>query len=116
MSAYRLHTLKQKLWAIVAASFIARVVVFFALPSTPSSLAPDEVTYASLAQWISDSKPAKDFPSFGEGLYLSGRSMIVPASILIRVGINELDAVRLVSTLFGLFNIMLIVLLILRLD
>jgi hypothetical protein len=52
MSALKLHTLKQKLWAIVAASFIARVIMFFALPNTPSTLVPDEGTYSSLAGWI----------------------------------------------------------------
>jgi hypothetical protein len=102
MSALKLHTLKQKLWAIVAASFIARVIMFFALPSTPSSLAPDEGTYAGLAKWISESKPAKDFPVFGDGLYLASRSVIIPASTLIRFGMNELDAVRIISSIYGL--------------
>jgi hypothetical protein len=103
MSALKLHTLKQKLWAIVAASFIARVIMFFALPSTPSSLAPDEGTYAGLAKWISESKPANDFPIFGGGLYLSSRSVIIPASTLIKFGVNELNAVRIISSIYGLF-------------
>lgn len=102
MSALKLHTLKQKLWAIVAASFIARVIMFFALPSTPSSLAPDEGTYAGLAKWISESKPANDFPIFGGGLYLSSRSVIIPASTLIKFGMSELNAVRIVSSIYGL--------------
>jgi hypothetical protein len=102
MSAFKLQTLKLKLWAIVAASFIARVIIFFVLPSTPSSLAPDEGTYAGLAKWISESKPANDFPIFGGGLYLSSRSVIIPASTLIKFGINELNAVRIISTIYGL--------------
>jgi hypothetical protein len=101
MSALKLHTLKQKLWAIVAASFVARVVVFFALPDTHTSLAPDEVTYASLAKWISESRPATDFPNFAEVLYLSGRSLVIPAVILIKIGVSELDAVRLTSSIYG---------------
>ncbi len=105
MSALQLHTLKQKLWAIVAASFIARVIVFFALPNTPSSLAPDEGTYAALAKWISESKSAKNFPLFGEQLYLSGRSIIIPASSLIKIGLNELDAVRATSAIYGLLSL-----------
>jgi hypothetical protein len=105
MSALKLHTLKQKLWAIVAASFIARVIMFFALPSTPSSLAPDEGTYAGLAKWISESKPANDFPIFGGGLYLSSRSVIIPASTLIKFGVNELNAVRIISSIYGLFTL-----------
>ena len=108
MSAFKLGTLKEKLWAIVAASFIARVIMFFVLPSTPSSLAPDEGTYAALTKWIAESKPAADFPAFGEGLYLSGRSIIVPSSALNRIGMNELDAVRLVSTLYGFLSLVLL--------
>ena len=105
MSALKLHTLKQKLWAIVAASFVARVIVFFTLPNTPSSLGPDEGTYAALTKWISESKPAIDFPDFGEGLYLSGRSLVIPASIPIRFGMNELDAVRLTSSVYGFLSL-----------
>ena len=101
MSVFKLYTLKQKLWAIIAASFVARVIMFFALPNKPSSLAPDEGTYAFLAKWISESKPATDFPGFGEGLYLSGRSVIIPASIFIKFGMNELEAVRLTSSIYG---------------
>ena len=108
MSALKLGTLKEKLWAIVAASFVARLIMFFVLPSTPSSLAPDEGTYAALTKWIAESKPAADFPAFGEGLYLSGRSIIGPSSALNRIGMNELDAVRLVSTLYGFLSLVLL--------
>ena len=108
MSALKLGTLKEKLWAIVAASFVARVFMFFTLPSTPSSLAPDEGTYAALTKWIAESKPATDFPAFGEGLYLSGRSIIVPSSALNRIGMNELDAVRLVSSFYGFLSLLLL--------
>lgn len=115
MSAFRLHTLKQKLLAIIVTSFVFRVIIFFALPNAPSSLGPDEGTYASITKWIGESKPAADFPAYGQGLYLSGRAMIVPASLLYRIGINELDAVRLVSTIYGLAGLILLVALILKL-
>jgi hypothetical protein len=111
MSALKLQTLKQKLWAIVAASFIVRITVFFTLPNTPSFLGPDEGTYASMVKWVGESKPARDFPAYGQGLYLSGRSLIIPASALYRAGINELDSVRLIATVYGLSSLILIVLL-----
>lgn len=101
MSALKIHTLKQKLWAIVAASFVARVAMFFVLPNTASSLAPDENTYAVLAKWISESKPASGFPGYGDRLYLSSRSIIIPASTFIRLGMDELDAVRVTSSIYG---------------
>jgi hypothetical protein len=107
MSAFKLRTLSEKLWTIVAASLVARVIVFFVLPNTPSSLAPDEGTYASLTKWIAESKPAADFPAFGEGLYLSGRSIIIPSSALNRIGMNELDAVRLISSIYGFLSLVL---------
>jgi len=108
MSAFKRGTLKEKLWAIVAASFVARIIMFFVLPNTPSSLAPDEGTYAALTRWIAESKPATDFPAFGEGLYLSGRTIIIPASVLNRIGMGELDAVRLVSSLYGFLSLILL--------
>lgn len=108
MSVFKLGALKEKLWAIVAASFVARIIMFFVLPSTPSSLAPDEGTYAALTKWIAESKPATDFPAFGEGLYLSGRSIIIPASVLNRIGMGELDAVRLVSSFYGFLSLILL--------
>ena len=108
LSKFKLQTLKQKLWAIIAASFVVRVIIFFALPRTPSSLAPDEGTYASLSKWISESKPATNFPGFGEGLYLSGRSVIIPASALIKMGMNELEAIRLTSSIYGLLSLCLV--------
>ncbi|MCX6443327.1 MAG: hypothetical protein NTW43_04060, partial [Actinobacteria bacterium] len=108
MSAFKGGTLKEKLWAIVAASFVARVIMFFVLPNSPSSLAPDEGTYAALTRWIAESKPATDFPAFGEGLYLSGRSIIIPSSVLNRIGMGELDAVRLVSSLYGFLSLVLL--------
>ena len=115
MSAFKLQTFKQKLWAIVAASFVARVIMFFVLPNTPSSLAPDEGTYAFLVKWIGEYKPASEFPGYAQGLYLSGRSIILPASFLYRIGFNELDAVRLVSTLYGFCGLILVVILVLKL-
>ena len=108
MSALKLRTLTEKLWAIVAASFVARVIMFFVLPNSPSSLAPDEGTYASLTKWIAESKPAADFPAFGEGLYLSGRTIIIPSSLLHRIGMNELDAVRFISSIYGLLSLVLL--------
>ena len=115
LSTFKLQTLKQKLWAIVAASFVARVTMFFALPSTPSSLAPDEDTYAFVAKWVANNELEDKHPYY-TSLYHSGRSIIVPASIFYRIGFNELDAVRLVSTIYGLCSLILVVLLILKLN
>jgi len=101
----RLTTLKSKLYAIVFASFVVRVVAFFALPNTASNLAPDEGTYASLTQWIGMSKPATDFPVYGEMLYLSGRALILPSAFFFRIGIDSLDAVRLTASIYGILTL-----------
>ena len=50
----KLTTLKSKLYAIVFASFVVRVVAFLALPNSPSSVAPDELTYSIYAQLASE--------------------------------------------------------------
>jgi hypothetical protein len=115
MNLFKLHTLKQKLWAIVGTSFVARVIMFFALPSTPSSLAPDEKTYAFLAKWVGESQPVSQFPGYGESLFLSGRALIVPASFLYRSGVDELDAIRLVASFYGFCALLVLVFMILKL-
>jgi len=101
----RLTTLKSKLYAIVFASFVVRVVAFFVLPSTPSSLGPDEGTYAAAAEWTAQGKSALDFPNFGADLYVSGRSLLIPAAFFNKLGISPLDSIRLTSSLYGLFII-----------
>jgi hypothetical protein len=107
MSALKLHTLKQKLWAIVAASFIARVIMFFALPSTPSSLAPDEGTYALLAKWVANGDLNQQHPYY-TGLFNVSRSLIFPSSIFIEIGMDELSAIRLTSSLYGFLSLMVV--------
>ena len=98
----RLTTLKSKLYAIVFASFVVRVVAFFALPNTPSALGPDEATYAQVVEWTGSGRPASDFPRFGAGLYVSGRSLLLPATFLYKVGLNPLNSVRLTASAYGL--------------
>ena len=101
----KLTTLKSKLYAIVFASFVVRVVAFFVPPNTASNLAPDEGTYANLAQWIGMSKPATDFPVYDEMLYLSGRALILPSALFYKLGFNSLDAVRLTASIYGLLTL-----------
>jgi hypothetical protein len=105
LSKFKLQSLKQKLWAIVVASFVARVIVFFVIEDTTTSIATDEGTYASLVKWTAESKPASKFPDFGEHLYLSARSIVLPASILSRLGITELSALRLISSFYGFLSL-----------
>ena len=109
----KLTTLKSKLYAIIFASFVVRVVAFFALPNTASSLAPDEGTYAGLAEVVAKGVPV-DETQFGEGLYLISRAFTVPASLLVRVGFSGLDAVRLIASLYGLLTVTLIAFILLR--
>ena len=110
----RLTTLKSKLYAIVFSSFVVRVVAFFVLPSTPSALGPDEAEYGKLANWTALGKPATEFPLFGEGLYVSARSFILPAAFLNKVGFTQLNSVRLTASVYGLLIICLVVMIILK--
>ncbi len=114
MSAFRLHTLKQKLWAIVAASFVGRVIMFFALPPTASSIQIDEINYAVLSKWIAEGKDYNSYPNYPT-LYLTSRTLILPASKLVALGVNELDAVRIISSAYGLLSVILILVLVLSL-
>ena len=106
---FRLTTLKQKLYAIVFASLIARIIGFFLLPNTYSPLGPDEGTYGAVAAWTEQGLPAKDFPLFGEGLYLSARAFIWPATLFNQLGIDPVHSVRLTATIYGLLSLVLVV-------
>jgi hypothetical protein len=111
----QLTTLKSKLYAIVFASLVVRVMAFFMLPNTASNLAPDEGTYAGLAEVVAKSIPV-DKTKFGEGLYLISRAFTIPASLLVRLGLSGLDAVRLISSLYGLLTFVLVIVLLLKLN
>jgi hypothetical protein len=108
----RLTTLKSKLYAIVFASFVVRVVGFFLLPNKESTLGPDEGNYGELTKWIAQGKPADEYPY--TTLYLISRSLIVPASLLNRLGVDGLSAVRVISSLYGLLTLCLAVSLFLK--
>ncbi len=107
MRAFKLQTLKQKLWAIVAASLIARVILFFALPNTPSSLAPDEGVYASLAKWIANSELNAQHPYYTD-LFEVSRSLIVPSSLFVEIGIDEISATRITSSIYGFLSLLVV--------
>jgi hypothetical protein len=98
----RLTTLKSKIYAIVFASFVVRVVAFFALPNTASSLAPDEGNYAALAEWIRDGQNPNEY--INSNLYSISRTLIIPASYLTRIGFTGIDSVRAISSLYGLLT------------
>jgi len=104
----RLTTLKSKLYAIVFASFVVRVVAFFALPNTASNLAPDEGQYAYLVEWVSQGKPVSEYPLFGPNLYYSARSIIWPSTLFYHLGFDSLDSIRIVASIYGLLITMLI--------
>jgi len=87
---------------LVIVALLSRLVALYLLPSSPSFLAPDEGTYASLASWVADSKDVDSFPEFGPNLYNTSKTFILPAAALIRFGSDELTAVRVVSVVFGI--------------
>lgn len=108
-------TLKSKLYAIVLVSFVVRVVAFFLLPNTASRLAPDEGTYAELAEVVAKGMPV-DEAQFGEQLYLISRAFTIPASFLVRLGFSGLDSIRLIASLYGLLTFILVITTLLRLS
>ena len=110
----KLTTLKSKLYAIVFASLVVRVVAFLVLPTTPSNLAPDEGTYGAVAKWTALGKPATEFPAFGADLYQSGRSLLLPAALFNKIGFNPLNAVRFTATIYGFLLVCLIVTIMLK--
>jgi hypothetical protein len=114
MSTFKLHTLKQKLWAIVAASFVARAIVFFALPDKASvSLAPDENGYAVIARDISSLSITESLSKFFDNSVL-GRTLVIPSSFLMRTGFSDIESVRITSMLYGQFSLVVLVLFVIK--
>jgi hypothetical protein len=108
MSAFKLYTLKQKLWAIVGASFAGRLIVFFLLPNNASvALAPDENGYGVIAKGISLLSVFDSLAKFFDDNVL-GRTLVIPASILIRVGFSDINSVRISSMIYGQLSVILL--------
>jgi len=103
--------LKSKLYAIVFASIVVRVIGFFLLPNQPTvSLAPDEGGYAEIGRLVASGEPTT---SWG-GLYKISRSLILPASLLNKVGIEPLSSVRIIASIYGFFTLVLVAKIILK--
>ena len=100
--------------ALLTISLIVRFLIFLSLPNTPSSLGPDEITYALLAEWVADGKSVNDF-AYGPSLYNISKTFIIPSSIAINLGLEPLTAVRSISMLFGLISILIFILIYFRL-
>jgi hypothetical protein len=91
---------------LVFLSLSARVIFQFNfLPKSYSEFGPDEGTYADLARYVAEGLPVQEFPLYGPGLYNSARTLILPSSLLIKFGLNELFALRLISTIAGLLSL-----------
>lgn len=84
---------------------VSKLILSLFLPTEPSELAPDEGTYAELASWISKGYDVQDFPGYGEYLYSSTRTLILPSSLLVDAGVPDLFAVRTISALYHISSI-----------
>jgi hypothetical protein len=105
----KLTTLKSKLYAIVFASFVVRVVAFFLLPSEPTvALAPDEGGYKETVRLISSGQLEAPY----RGLYFISRPLVLPAAALHNLGIEPLSSVRIVASMYGALTLVLIAFLI----
>ena len=107
----RLTTLKSKLYAIVFASFVVRVIGFFLLPSEPTvALAPDEGGYAEIARLVASEQPTT---SYG-GLYFISRTLVLPAAAVNNFGIDPLSSVRIIASIYGALTLILVAFLIIQ--
>ena len=104
-------TLKSKLYVIVFASVVVRVIGFFLLPNVPTlALAPDEGGYAEIGRIVADEQPTT---SFG-GLYVISRSLVLPAVVLNNFGTEPLSSVRIIASIYGALSLMLVAFIILK--
>jgi hypothetical protein len=95
---------------LLSSAILRLFFLFIYLPNNPSEFGPDEGTYGALADYVANNLPVQEFPEFGPDLYNSARSLIVPSSLLIRMGIGQLDSVRFISSLYGICALLFFVL------
>lgn len=99
----RLALSKPFLVGLLISSAILRLFfLLIYLPNRPSEFGPDEGTYGTLAGYVANNLPVQEFPVYGPGLYNSARTLIVPSSIFVRMGVSQLDSVRFVSSFYGI--------------
>lgn len=97
---------QKTVFVLILLAFLSRIMfVAFFLPNDASAFAPDESTYSSLAIYVANGNPVQEFPIFGPDLYNSSRTFILPAALLIDLGVGELLAVRLISLSYGALSI-----------
>ena len=104
--------LRHRLYGILLLSFISRVVTFFLLPEKEASVSPDEATYGELTEWITQGNPADEYEF--NNLYIISRAFILPATLLNRFGLNGLDSVRIIASLYGVLTLALIAFVLVR--
>ena len=81
---------------------VVRLVVALLMPQEPSTMAPDEGTYAALAGVVGSGGDWAGWNSgWGAGLYPGSRALLGPAAFLTYVGLPDLTAVRVISMLYA---------------
>ena len=89
---------------LLVSSIIKLLLVLFILPGTPSSLGPDEGTYAAAIKHLSQGNSAENFPIYGARLIDSSMSILAPGILLFYLGLDELSAIRIVSCAYGIVS------------
>lgn len=79
---------------------------FLILPPTSTSFAPDEAGYALLANWLATGAYYVSGNKADPNLLAATFSFIAPSSILVRINIDPIYAVRLISILSGSLSIL----------
>jgi len=83
----------------------AKVALVLSISQSDSSLGPDEGTYAELAATRAAGASTDSWSGgWGSSLFPSTRSFLFPASLLIKIGIEDLTAVRLTSLVYGILS------------
>jgi len=101
-------SLKKAFYLIIMLSILVRLTIFWILPDSYTSLAPDEGTYADLLSYIESGKDTNFYPGFGPGLYLTSRFLIIQALFISQFGVSPIDSIRVISSIYGLASSVLI--------
>ena len=95
-------------------SVLMKFGFLYFLPRSPLALAPDEGVYSQITLWFSNGNDLSNSATRSIGLYESSRSLIIPAGILCKLGVQSLYSVRITSVIYGLLSILIFMTLILN--
>jgi hypothetical protein len=92
---------------LIFLTLVFKISTFIFILDKP--LLPDEMTYAFIAQTISNDSSPLDRGTYYYGLFRESLSVAIPSHLLINLGIEPLNSVRIVSIIYSILSCLIFV-------